>query len=118
MRQVRSWCAPRKVESTTKNLFAKGFLGLSPNLRRLKRIYRLMREDNLLCLRPRKFVVTTDSAHDLPYPNLARQMTLTLGGGYHYIRLLMEFVYLAVMTSECVLLVRPAMVSERTFRTQ
>ena len=31
-----------------------------------KRVYRLMREDNLLCLRKRKFVVTTDSAHGLP----------------------------------------------------
>ena len=28
-----------------------------------KRVYRLMREDNLLCLRKRKFVVTTDSNH-------------------------------------------------------
>ena len=26
-----------------------------------KRVYRLMREDNLLCVRKRKFVVTTDS---------------------------------------------------------
>ena len=43
-----------------------------------KRVYRLMREDNLLCLRRRKFVVTTDSNHSLPvYPNLAREMTLT-----------------------------------------
>ena len=43
-----------------------------------KRVYRLMREDNLLCLRRRKFVVTTDSAHHLPvYPNLAGEMTLT-----------------------------------------
>jgi transposase InsO family protein len=43
-----------------------------------KRVYRLMREDNLLCLRRRKFVVTTDSAHALPvYPNRARQMTQT-----------------------------------------
>src|SRR5262249_1651335 len=43
-----------------------------------KRVYRLVREDNLLCLRRRKFVVTTDSAHPLPvYPNLAREMTLT-----------------------------------------
>jgi len=39
-----------------------------------KRVYRLMREDNLLCLRRRNFVVTTDSDHDLPvYPNLARE---------------------------------------------
>ena len=29
-----------------------------------ERVYRLMREDNLLCLWRRKFVVTTDSAHD------------------------------------------------------
>jgi transposase InsO family protein len=28
-----------------------------------KRIYRLMREDNLLCVRRRKFVVTTESNH-------------------------------------------------------
>ena len=32
-----------------------------------KRVYRIMREDNLLCLRRRKFaVVTTDSNHDRP----------------------------------------------------
>ena len=29
-----------------------------------KRVYRLLREDNLLCIRKRKFVVTTDSNHD------------------------------------------------------
>jgi transposase InsO family protein len=39
-----------------------------------KRVLRLMREDNLLCLRRRSFVVTTDSRHNLPvYPNLAGQ---------------------------------------------
>ena len=43
-----------------------------------KRVQRIMREDNLLCLRHRKFVVTTDSNHDLPvYPNLAKSMVLT-----------------------------------------
>ena len=31
-----------------------------------KRVYRLMSEDNLLCLRKRRFVVTTDSDHGLP----------------------------------------------------
>ena len=41
-----------------------------------KRVLRLLREDNLLCLRRRSFVVTTDSRHDLPvYPNLARGIT-------------------------------------------
>jgi transposase InsO family protein len=68
-----------------------------------KRVYRLMREDNLLCLRRRKFVVTTDSGHDLPvYANLARQMTLTgldqlWVADITYIRLQIEFVYLAVL---------------------
>jgi transposase InsO family protein len=28
-----------------------------------KRVYRILREDNLLCIRKRKFVVTTDSNH-------------------------------------------------------
>jgi putative transposase len=43
-----------------------------------KRVRRLMREDNLLCLRRRKFVITTDSDHGLPvYPNLARDLVLT-----------------------------------------
>jgi putative transposase len=37
-----------------------------------------MREDNLLCVRKRKFLVTTDSNHGRKvYPNLARQMSLT-----------------------------------------
>jgi len=68
-----------------------------------KRVYRVMREDNLLCLRRRKFVVTTDSGHGLPvYPNLAREMTLTdldqlWVADITYIRLQIEFVYLAVL---------------------
>ncbi|MGH9776722.1 MAG: IS3 family transposase [Candidatus Acidiferrales bacterium] len=68
-----------------------------------KRVYRLMREDNLLCLRRRKFVVTTDAAHGLPvYANLARSVTLTGSNqlwvaDITYIRLQSEFVYLAVI---------------------
>jgi transposase InsO family protein len=43
-----------------------------------KRAQRLMREDNLLCLRRQKFVVTTDSNHHLPvYPNLAATLVVT-----------------------------------------
>ena len=43
-----------------------------------KRVHRLMREDNLLCVRKRKFVVTTDSHHTRKvYPNLARDIVLT-----------------------------------------
>ena len=38
-----------------------------------------MREDNLLCVRKRKFVVTTDSGHGRKvYPNLAAQMSLSI----------------------------------------
>lgn len=37
-----------------------------------KKVHRLMREDNLLCVRRRKFLVTTDSKHGRPiYPNRA-----------------------------------------------
>ena len=68
-----------------------------------KRVYRLLREDNLLCLRKRKFVVTTDSNHNRQvYPNLAEQMTLSginqlWVADITYIRLAAEFVYLAVV---------------------
>jgi putative transposase len=68
-----------------------------------KRVYRLMREDNLLCVRKRKFVVTTDSNHGrLVYPNLAGQMVLTdidqlWRADITYIRLREEFVFLAVV---------------------
>ena len=68
-----------------------------------KRVYRLMREDNLLCVRKRKFVVTTDSNHTRKvYPNLARDMILTATdqlwrADITYIRLRDEFVFLAVI---------------------
>jgi transposase InsO family protein len=43
-----------------------------------KRVRRIMREDNLLCLRRKKFVVTTDSNHNRPVcPNLAKSMVVT-----------------------------------------
>jgi transposase InsO family protein len=68
-----------------------------------KRARRIMREDNLLCLRRKKFVVTTDSNHDLPiFPNLTGGMVLTgldqlWVADITYIRLAVEFVYLAVI---------------------
>jgi transposase InsO family protein len=66
-------------------------------------LQRLLRQDNLLCLRKRKFVVTTDSDHRLPvYRNLARSLTLNgtdqlWVADITYIRLQEEFVYLAVV---------------------
>lgn len=68
-----------------------------------KRVYRLLREDNLLCVRKRKFVVTTDSNHGRKvYPNLARGLALTSvdqlwRADITYIRLRVEFVFLAVI---------------------
>lgn len=68
-----------------------------------KRVKRLMREDNLLCLRRRQFVRTTDSDHDRRvYTNLAcRLMPSGIDqlwvADITYIRLETEFVYLAVV---------------------
>ena len=43
-----------------------------------KRVLGMIRKDNLLCVRRRAFVVTTNSRHKLPvYPNLAREITAT-----------------------------------------
>jgi putative transposase len=68
-----------------------------------KRVYRLMRADNLLCMRRRKFLVTTDSNHGRAvYPNLARDLVLTginqlWIADLTYIRLAEEFVFLAAI---------------------
>ena len=69
-----------------------------------KRVLRLMREDNLLCLRTRRFVpATTDSQHGWRvWPNLARGLvTRNLNelwvADITYVRLQEEFVYVAVV---------------------
>ena len=68
-----------------------------------KRVLRLMQEDNLLCLRKRTFVRTTDSGHTLRVVlNLAAHMKLSgidqlWVADITYIRLAEEFVYLAVV---------------------
>jgi len=68
-----------------------------------KRVLRLMRQDNLLCLRKKSFVKTTDSNHHLAvYPNLAANRDVSgvnqlWVADITYIRLQMEFVYLAVI---------------------
>ena len=72
-----------------------------------KRVLHLMREDNLLCLRKKRFVATTDSDHGLRvYPNLAADMDVTAPdqlwvSDLTYIRLGHEFVYLAVVLDAC-----------------
>src|SRR6202140_3180399 len=86
-----------------------GYRRIAAGLRRCgmlvnhKRVARIMREDNLLAVQPRAFVVTTDSQHQLEvYLNLASRMKLTgvnqlWVADITYIRLHREFVYLAVI---------------------
>ena len=86
-----------------------GYRRISAELRRRgmrvnhKRVGRIMREDNLLAMQPKAFVVTTDSSHELEvYLNLASRMKLTgidqlWVADITYIRLQAEFVYLAVI---------------------
>ena len=68
-----------------------------------KRVVRIMREDNLLGIQPKRFVVTTNSNHKLEvYLNLASRMKLTginqlWVADITYLRLQAEFVYLAVI---------------------
>lgn len=68
-----------------------------------KRVLRIMRSDNLLAVRYRKFVLTTDSRHDYEvYLNVAARMKVTgvnqlWVADLTYIRLQTEFVYLAVV---------------------
>ena len=68
-----------------------------------KRVLPIMREDNLLAIRHRKYILTTDSQHDCQvYLNLAARMTVTgvnqlWVADLTYIRLRTEFVYLAVV---------------------
>lgn len=68
-----------------------------------KRVARLMREDNLLAIQPKLFIVTTDSLHEFEVAlNLAGRMTVTginqlWIADITYIRLYREFVFLAVV---------------------
>jgi putative transposase len=68
-----------------------------------KRVLRLMRADNLLSIRRRRFVVTTDSGHGWRvYPNLARRVVLSgvnqlWVADITYVRLQQEFIYLSVI---------------------
>jgi len=78
----------------------------------VKVVRRLMQQDQLLAIRRRRFVVTTDSEHRFRvFPNLARYLKLTMPNqlwiaDFTYIRLASEFVFLAVVLdawSRCVI---------------
>ncbi len=68
-----------------------------------KRVLRLMRLDNLLAVRKRRFVFTTDSRHTyVVYPNLTEGMRLTgvnqlWIADITYVRLREQFLYLAIV---------------------
>jgi len=116
----RAWSAsaPRQEETGLRDALQRlalvhpryGYRRLGAELRREgwqvnhKRVLRLMREDNLLCLRVRPFVPrTTDSRHDWEIvPNLARGLRLTgidqlWVADITYLHLAEEFAYLAIV---------------------
>jgi putative transposase len=86
-----------------------GYRRITAELRRQKmvlnekRILRLMRVDNLLCIRKKRFLRTTRSDHGMPvYPNLIKRLQLTRlnqvwVADITYIRLMREFIFLAVI---------------------
>jgi putative transposase len=116
----RHWQAsvPRQADTAMRDAIQRvaladrhyGYRRIAAQLRRegwlvnRKRVLRLMREDNLLCLRRRAFVPpTTDSRHGWQVvPNLARGMAPTgvdqlWVADITYVRLLEEFAYLAIV---------------------
>jgi putative transposase len=116
----RRWqmSAPRQEETAVRDAIQRvvlanrryGYRRIAAQLRRdglvanHKRVLRLMRQDNLLCLRKRPFVpMTTDSRHEWRVvPNLARGLVPTgldqlWVADITYVRLLEEFAFLAVL---------------------
>jgi putative transposase len=116
----RNWAAsaPRQEETAIRDMVQRvalaektyGYRRVTFELERAgivvnhKRVLRLMREDNLLCLRRRAFVpATTDSKHGWRVvPNLTHGIVLTgidqlWVADITYIRMREEFVYLAVV---------------------
>jgi transposase InsO family protein len=115
----RQWAekAPRQLETALRDAMQRialqnrcyGYRRVTAALQREgwqvnhKRMATMLREDNLLSLRRRAFLATTDSRHGyVVYPNLARHMVLTAPNqlwvaDITYIRLADVFVYLAVI---------------------
>lgn len=116
----RHWAgsAPRQADVTIRDLVQRialankhyGYRRITMELGRAgicvnhKRVLRLLRQDNLLCLRRRPFTpVTTDSSHGWRVvPNLTHGMELTgvdqlWVADITYIRMLEEFAFLAVV---------------------
>ena len=98
-----------QIQAIALEMRSYGYRPITAELRRRrvvinrKVVLRLLREDNLLCLRRRAFVATTDSKHRFTvYPNLARDLVLTdinqlWVADITYIRLPRAFIYLAAI---------------------
>ena len=98
-----------QIHAIALEMRAYGYRPITKELRRRgviinsKVVLRILREDNLLCLRRRGFVATTDSKHRFTvYPNLARDLVLTdinqlWVADITYIQLRREFIYLAAL---------------------
>ena len=98
-----------QIQAIALEMRSYGYRPITQELRRRgvvinsKVVLRLLREDNLLCLRRRAFVATTDSKHRFTvYPNLTRDLVLTdinqlWVADITYIRLPRAFIYLAAV---------------------
>ena len=96
------------VQRTALSHRGHGYRRITPLLQRAgfvvgqEKVRRIMRSDNLMAVRRRKFVVTTDSNHRFKvYPNLAESLEVTAVNqlwvaDITYLRLRREFVFLAV----------------------
>ncbi len=97
------------IQRLALEMSAYGYRRITHELRRRgvvvnhKRVLRLMREDNLLCLRKKSFTRTTNSRHPFTlYPNLVPTLIITgidqlWVADITYIRVQREFIYLAVI---------------------
>jgi putative transposase len=97
------------IQRIALEMSAYGYRRITHELRRRgvvvnhKRVLRLMRADNLLCLRKKSFTTTTDSRHSFTvYPNLVPALIITgidqlWVADITYIRVQREFIYLAVI---------------------
>jgi putative transposase len=98
-----------QIQTVALELRSAGHRPITQELRRRgvvinkKVVLRLLRADNLLCLRRRAFVSTTNSKHQLTvYPNLVRDLVLSdinqlWVADITYIRLQRQFIYLAAL---------------------
>jgi len=98
-----------QIQSIALEFPGYGYRRIAAELRNLgyaanrKRVLKLMRQDNLLCLKKKFKLITTDSNHGLPiYPNLLKNIKITgpnqvWASDITYVQLIHEHIYLAVI---------------------